>query len=196
MFMNQDIKQSDKAGQASIQATLAGLGSGFVQPFLKDCTVKKIKLTQGKVALVDDEDFKELSRFKWQILKCGKFLIARRGCSCPITKNRYTILMHRQITSCPQDLFVDHINHNSLDNRKCNLRICTRQQNNSNRVIQKNKTGIKGVETRESGRYRARIRFNKKGITIGHFDTLVEAINAYNNKAIELFGEFAYLNKL
>ena len=164
--------------------------------FSGDRTMRKIPLTQGHFALVDDENFEELNRYSWQILKAGKFLIARRGCICPLTKKSYTItiLMHRQIMSCPQNLFIDHINHNTLDNRKCNLRICTRQQNSSNRLTQKNTTGFKGVELRESGRYRARIRFNKKGITIGHFSNKIEAAKAYDKKARELFGEFAHTN--
>jgi len=105
--------------------------------------------------------------------------------------------MHRVILKAPEDKFIDHINHNGLDNRKSNLRICTMQQNawnmrkqRGNRVSQ-----YKGVTRRnDTGKWQARIICNRKRISIGCFDDEMAAAMAYDNKAKELFGEYAALN--
>lgn len=158
--------------------------------------MKLIPLTQNKFTMVDDSDYDELSKYKWQVLNTPYGIAARRGCSCPFG-GFYTILMHRQIMSCPSDMLVDHKNHDMSDNRKENLRVCTRAQNNQNRVVHKNsKSQIKGLHLRDNGKWRTRIRFNRKLINIGTFDTKEQAIMEYNKKANELFGDFAYNNRI
>lgn len=149
--------------------------------------MKSILLTQNKVALVDDEEFEKLNQHKWYALKTtyGGF-VAVRHCRCLFGKKRYTILMHRQIMSCPQGKDVDHKNHKTLDNQRYNLRICTRSQNMMNNKRQ----GVCWDRTHE--KWVARICLNYQRIFIGHFDSKIEAITAYNQKAKELFGEFAY----
>ena len=100
--------------------------------------MKEIKLTQGKVALIDDEDFEWLSKSRWQIAKRNNqfYAISSRWDN----KNRkiYKVLMHREIMkdSLNDRQEIDHINYNGLDNRKINLRACTKSQNLHHRSMQ------------------------------------------------------------
>ena len=89
---------------------------------------------------------------------------------------------------------IDHKNRVTTDNRIDNLRKATNQQNQSNKGIQKNnKTGFKGVSI-EGTKYKAQIQKDGKGITIGRFNTAKEAAIAYDEKALEVFGTFAFTN--
>ena len=101
--------------------------------------------------------------------------------------------LHRFIMNPPDDMVVDHINHNKLDNRCENLRICTQHENCLNKSIQCNNTsGVPGVSwsTRE-GRWKAQIRVDKKDKFLGYFKTKEEAVEARRLAEIEYFGEFA-----
>src|SRR4030065_939634 len=103
--------------------------------------MKEIKLTKGKVAIVDDEDYDWLMQWKWRINSIGYAMrtVKKNG------KAR-KIFMHRVILNTPSDMCSDHANHNRLDNRRCNLRICTKQQNQANAPAPKNnRSGGKGV---------------------------------------------------
>lgn len=148
--------------------------------------MNRIKLTQGKYAIVDDEDFKWLNQWRWYY--DGRY--ARMN-----YKNK-KIHMHRLIMNTPKGMDTDHINGNGLDNRRCNLRICTSSQNHINTKKRKNNTsGYKGVFSCQlSKNWRAQIRYNHKSIHIGNFINKIQAAKAYNQKAKELFGEFARLN--
>jgi hypothetical protein len=161
--------------------------------------MKQIPLTQGKIALVDDADFEWLSQFKWYAQKTtyGGYTAAR-GCSCWLNKKLHMILMHRQITSCPFQSIIDHKNHNPLDNRRINLRICSRTENNRNSNISlRNTSGFKGVIwDKVLKKWRTRICFNKKQKHIGLYTTKVEAAKSYNDAAIKYFGEYANLNNI
>lgn len=104
--------------------------------------------------------------------------------------------MHRLLVGLPPKSKekVDHINGQTLDNRKQNLRICSQAENCRNRSKdRRNTTGYKGPVWNR-GAWAVRITFNYKGIYVGRYDTLEEAARAYNLKAKELFGEFAKLN--
>lgn len=132
-------------------------------------------------ALIDLDDIDKIKDIRWY---------SREGYACNTIKGK----MHRIITNCPDDMVVDHINHNTLDNRKCNLRVCTYQENSMNRKPNSNnKLGVKGASKR-GDKYEAYITFNKERIYIGTFDTLEEAQAAYNQKASELYGEFSFEN--
>lgn len=159
--------------------------------------MKRIPLTQGKFAIVDDEDYKELSKHKWHTFKnsYGGYA-AIRNCQCLFDKKRRVIYMHRQIMSCPQEMEIDHQDHNQLNNRKSNLRICTRAENQRNRNKQKNNTsGFKRVYRRKDcKKWRANIGFNGQQIHLGDFNSAIEAAKIYDKKAKELFGEFAKTN--
>ena len=147
---------------------------------------KEVKLTQGMTALIDDDDFERVNKIKWQVMK------SRVGYYAQSAGKNKTVLMHRFIMKTPKNMVCDHINHNTLDNRKSNLRNCTRSQNQMNRKTAKNKLGLKGVDYHaQNGKYRAQIQLFGKKIHIGYFDTKEEATEAYKNRATELFGEFA-----
>jgi len=152
-----------------------------------------IPLTQGKFAKIDDDDFEKISFCKWNF-NCGYADGNKR-----VDGKFKHIKMHRVILCAPKGYYVDHINHDMLDNRKENLRICTSSQNVGNSVLSKrSKTGFKGVyygpSYSKQKPYMAHICKNRKLIHLGMYATIEEAAEAYNKKAIELFGEFANLN--
>ena len=155
---------------------------------------KLIPLTQGKFALVDDEDFERLSKFKWSASKKrdGGYMAVRHS----PRPNRHTILMHRQIMNCPQGMDVDHIDHNQLDNRKAKLRICTHTQNLQNSLSHKgSKSRFKGVCWHKgSHKWQALIRTDSHRIHLGYFASEIEAAKTYDAVAIKYFREFASLN--
>ena len=111
-------------------------------------------------------------------------------------RRRKTLQLHRLLMNPPKGMVIDHINHNGLDNRRENLRICTRAENSRNRGKQKNNTsGYKGVcWYKRDKKWRAQIKKDSKKIHIGYFDIIEDAARAYDAKAKELFGEFAHLN--
>lgn len=155
-----------------------------------DKPFRYIPLTQGQNAMVDAYDFEWLSQWNW--------------CACwsPSTKSFYarrglpTIHMHRVILGCKRGEFVDHINHNTLDNRRQNLRRCGHRANSHNRGLRSdNSTGFKGVYLRRSGRWQGQFTLNGKRISLGYFNTAREAAQAYNSAAMVHHGEFARLNE-
>lgn len=125
--------------------------------------------------LLDDEDYerieKDFKNLKWTVTKNRNKLYAQK------MVNGKNIYLHRYIMNCPKDKYVDHINHNTLDNRKQNLRITNNADNLRNGEIRvNNKTGIKGVYfDNKRNKYVANIKVNYKGIFLGRFDTLEEA---------------------
>lgn len=154
--------------------------------------MKKIKLTQNKFSLIDDEDFEEVNKYKWCFDKSINYAIGR--------VNGKNIRLHRFILKPQIKEHIDHINRKHLDNRKSNLRICTKSDNGANRPKQKNNTsGYKGVFLIKDSRkkkYMARLKCKNEDIFIGYFYTKKQAAQAYNLKAKELFGKFALLNKI
>lgn len=113
---------------------------------------------------------------------------------------RKAVLLHRLVMGLYDTEYcnnqVDHWDRNPLNNQKSNLRICTNQQNSANKGIRScNTNGLIGVRFK-NGKYTARIGYNYEHIWLGAYDTQYEAAKAYNDKAIELFGEFANLNDL
>ena len=138
--------------------------------------MKKISLTQGKYALVDNKDFEWLSQWKWCFL---------RGCAVRgVMKNRkrWTVYMHREVNCTPKDKFTDHINGNALDNRRLNLRICSTAENSHNQKIRKGGTSkYKGVYWyKRTNRWRASITLNCKITPLGYFKNELDAAKAYN----------------
>ena len=158
--------------------------------------MKEIELTQGKVALVDDEDYEYLRQWKWYYGCEGgknKSGYAVRSITNP---KRALIFMHRVIMSTPTGMETDHINCNKIDNRKENLRVCTRLQNKKNNPLMKNnKTGYKGVSI-NNNRYKVKISVNKKQIHLGYFDKVEDAAKTYNLAALKYHGKFARLNEI
>ena len=154
------------------------------------------KKGEGKFALVDDEDFEYLNQFKWSLGKDGYAIRCfREGGK---TKS---ILMHRELLNLENvpNIKVDHIFHDKLDNRKEMLRLCSTSQNGMNRVKQNRPSSsiYKGVFFHSiAKKWQAQIRYNKKVKNLGLYLTEEEAAKAYNEKAKELFGEFALLNEI
>lgn len=155
--------------------------------------MKRIPLPGGKFSLVDEDDFEKLSKFRWCLTASG---YAYHG----FWKNGKckNIRMHRMILGTIKKKITDHINHDKLDNRKSNLRICTNSQNQMNRLKQPNtKSSFKGVfPIARLKKFSAFIMKNKKIFRLGYFKTEIEAARAYNEAAKKHFGEFACLNKV
>lgn len=158
-------------------------------PQPQDCRIKFIPLTQGKVAIVDAEDYDWLSKYKWHASKKEYNWYACRN------YNRSIVGMHQVIMNAPKGMLVDHIDHNGLNNRRSNLRVCTSSQNHQNRERTRGTSKYKGVYREK--RYRkwcASIHFEGRNYYLGSFSNELDAAKAYDLKAAELFGEFAYLN--
>lgn len=156
---------------------------------------REIPLSRGLFAIVDDEDYEALSKFKWHAAVRNKGLghYARRSAIGKDGKSR-TIRMHRQIMGFHLPM-IDHENGNGLDNRRENLRSCPgNSENQVNQALRRNNTtGATGV-VRHCGKYRAQIRIRQQFICLGVHPTLDEAALAYNKAAVRFFGDFARLN--
>ena len=155
---------------------------------------RKIPLTQGEYAIVDPADFYNLDQYKWRVKKEEHTAYALRA----VYKGRTTIMMHRQIMRAEKNIFVDHINHNGLDNRKANLRFATCRQNawNSRKIGNRGKSKYKGVRwSKISKKWQATIcDNNSRKIHLGFFDDEKAAARIYNEAAQKSRGEFALLN--
>ena len=153
--------------------------------------IRYIPLTRGKFAIVDAADYESLSKHKW--LANGD---EKRGFYAARRVGNKLVLMHRAIMNPPDGTVVDHINRNSLNNRRCNLRICTQKENLRNgRPSRRSTSRFKGVYfDKQTRKWIAKIGYNGKTIHLGSFEDEVEAAKAYDRKAYELFGDFAYLN--
>jgi len=152
----------------------------------------KIPLTQGQFALIDAADYEWLSQWKWHAgwNPPTQTFYAKR--SDFIGGKLCTIRMHREIVGAPKGMDVDHKNHDTLDNRRRNLRLATNSQNQQNKRMQKNNTsGQRGVFWIASeNRWLAQIGINGKRKKLGRFKDFEEATAAYKAAAEHLFGEF------
>ena len=159
--------------------------------------MKQIELTQGKVALVDDADYDWLNQWKWCAHKTKKGFYAVRGFR--LKKNKRSLIsMHRQILGLKRGdkRQGDHINHNKLDNRRNNIRICTQSQNNMNQKPGRNLTSpFKGITwSKLYRRWIAHLTINKETKSLGYFIQEKDAARAYDEAAKKYFGDFAHLN--
>lgn len=146
--------------------------------------MKQIKLGKKNVfAIIDDEDFKKVKQFSWFCNEWG-YALYRGG------NPKKNIRMHRLILDAPKNLEVDHINGNKLDNRRENLRLATKSQNQWNR----NKTKITVSKFKGVFKSKNRWQVKIKQIYIGSFKTEHQAALAYDLWARDLFGEFAGTN--
>ena len=157
--------------------------------------MKQIKLTQGKVTLVDDEDYEYLNQFKWFTAKNRNAFYAVRVLPRKDGK-RITIWMHRVILNTPIGMETDHIDHNGLNNTKVNLRVCSRTENGMNRCNNRNSASqYKGVcWNKQNTKWTAGIRINGKLKYLGYFDSEIEAAKCYDQAAILHQSGFANLN--
>ena len=155
--------------------------------------MKEIKLTQGKFALVDDEDYDFLMQWKWHARKLGKRYYAGRQ-EKSINRRRKLVHMHRLIMHTPEGMEVDHQDHNGLNNQKYNLRNCTHKNNSKNRTSY-GKSNYLGVYWyKKYNCWNASLRINGETKNQGYFKTEEEAALAYNEAALKFHGNFANLN--
>jgi len=157
----------------------------------------QIKLTQGKYALVDDEDFEQLNKYKWYACAnhVGDFYAIRN--SKTVNGKRHAIAMHREILGLHYNdgKQGDHKNHNTLDNRHRNLRIATRNQNMHNSKSSVGTSKYKGVAwVQRDKKWGAYIRLNGKNKSLGYYTDEIKAAKAYDKAAKKLFSEFAFTN--
>lgn len=156
--------------------------------------MKEIPLSQGKVALVDDEDYDRLAAHNWYASKDGRTYYARRRDG----RNGPTRVMHRVILDAEAQIEVDHINGNGLDNRRSNLRPCTRKENGrSRRATRKpgQHSAHKGVIYNvRAKKWRAYIYPDGRNTHLGYFKDEIDAALAYDAAAVRYFGAFARVN--
>lgn len=165
-----------------------------------DPSYKIIPLTKGQNTLVDTADYDWLNQWYWHAhwnRTTQSFYVARGDYSSGAEK---TIPMASFILNCKKGEVADHINHNTLDNRRSNLRKASYAQNNSHRrKWSLNTSGYRGVSWRvgrkkDSGKWRAFISYQGKRIWLGEFDSIKEAVRVRDEAAKKLHGEFAVLN--
>jgi hypothetical protein len=161
-------------------------------------TFRRIPLTRGKYALVDPADFAPLSEYKWHMVDARGTFYAVRSSGKRGRQKRVIIKMHREILKVPDGMFVDHINHNGLDNRRANLRPATQAQNARNRrKVHRDgyHSNYKGLTWyKRQNRWAVRVMVDNKSKFIGYFDNELDAARAYDEAARKYHGDFASLN--
>ena len=152
-----------------------------------DPEIRRIPLGNSLFATVDVADYEELRQYTWHASRNGGKVYA------VCHKDGKAVSMPRMIMKPPKGTIVDHIDLNSLNNRRCNLRVCTQEENLVNR-------GPKGGSSRFVGVHRCgkkwRAGVSRQGVYhyLGLFDDEVEAAKARDRKAVEVHGQYAYLN--
>lgn len=149
---------------------------------------RTIPLPNGRHTIVDAADYDWASGFCW--FYHHKNTYARRAGG---VSGRW-IYLHREIMAPPSGLVVDHINRNKLDNRRCNLRVCTQAENTRNADYKRGASGLRGACRYKGGRWQAKVRVGGKQISLGIFDTALEAALAYDTAARAHYGAFAVPN--
>ncbi len=151
-----------------------------------------IKLGNGGYAKIDKEDYPMVSAHNWSLVNFS----GKRYAMC--INNRKTVYMHRLINATPKGMVTDHINGDSLDNRRRNLRTCTQSENTCNRSKNSNnKSGYKGVSWYEiTKKWVAQISYKNIDYNLGYYFDKDDAARAYNKAAIKFHGKFARLNEI
>ncbi len=188
------IGQSLRAGLANscgcLRSELTSLRAKQRRSSLEPAPVvgaKWIPLTREQFSLVDEADFETVSSFNWMVH--GGYAARAEG-----PRNGYVIRLHRFLLGAPDGQSVDHINHDTLDNRRANLRLASASDQMANRLIGKNNTsGFKGVFL-DARKMRWIARIGRGRTFLGLFDSPEEAAEAYDTAARNRFGEFACTN--
>lgn len=152
--------------------------------------VARIPLSRGMFALVDDRDAERISALRWTAQRSDK---SESNFYATAFRNRATVYMHRVVIDAPRGLLVDHINGNGLDNRRSNLRLADRSQNNVNRGGYTPSSGFRGVYPQKD-RFVARIYRQSVPYHLGMYSDPREAAAAYDRAALDFYGDFARLN--
>jgi hypothetical protein len=151
-------------------------------------TARAIALSHGQLALVDEVDFERINAYRW-IASLDKRVNSYYAVRC---FNGKIIQMHREILGAGKGMHVDHKNHDTLDNRRCNIREATPAQNQWNQKNRVDSNGYRGVYFEGSRGWRARIAVNGKRIHLGTFPTAITAFEAYRLAQTQYHGEFAF----
>ena len=191
-----NLKNSGRAGLPVRMAAFLLLVMLTSPVAFKDVPMKRIPLTQGKSALVDDEDFDHVNQWKWCARKShNSYYAIRTAYLGGGRKNQKikTVYLHRLIIGAKRGEEIDHRNGDSLDNQKNNLRRCTHAQNMQNMKRQIGKTSEhKGVSWyKPTQKWIAKIVHGGEQIHLGYFVAESDAAKAYNEAAKKYFGEFA-----
>ncbi len=190
MNANSD-KKNYRVNQVSSQTPPVCTVSNLIGFFI-GANMEKIPLTQGQFTSVDDKVCASFAEHKWFASKERGRFYAKRHSSSP---NRRTIAMHRVVIGAKDGQIVDHIDGDSLNNQRHNLRICTSQQNTMNGKPRGGTSKFKGVLLyKATGRWQSRITYNYEVYHLGYFKSEVKAAEAYDKAACEFFGNFARLN--
>lgn len=159
--------------------------------------MKEITLTQGQVALVDEDDFAWLSQFNWQACKASDRHPWYAGSNFKTEKGKRWLRMHRLIMKAQPGQDVDHIDGNGLNNQKANLRVCSHRENMRNRRPMNGR--FKGVFFEKDGRqnpWRVHVKTATGQKRYGGCPTAEDAATVYNFLVAQLFGEFARYNEV
>lgn len=152
--------------------------------------MKKVKLSKGLFALVDNADFGRVSKLAWHAKKSS----SRADGSKVMYAARRGAYMHQFVTGAPRGTVVDHINGDTLDNRRSNLRVTNKKLNGANRrKTAGTSSRFKGVSKR-GGKFCARVKVDGKQKHLGCFESEENAARAYDHAACESFGGFAKTN--
>ena len=169
--------------------------------------MKTIGLSNGMVAIVDDEDYERLLAYTWWaeidtrtdvVYARGKRRIGNTGSKRGVVRDNPKVRMHQVVMQAHDPSHeIDHVDHNGLNNQKFNLRLATRkeQTHNTRGRFRARRSLFKGVE-KAGAKWRARIRINGKSLHLGCFESQHDAALAYNKAATQHFGQFAYLNSV
>jgi hypothetical protein len=191
------VNQPDSPGQVREVAPAAAACRNFrarhlppqrvTPPEPPNDQVRYIALTKGKYAIVDAADYEWLNQYRWHAT------CARGRYYAATVIDGKSVSMHRMIMNPPLGMVTDHIDANGLNNRRVNLRNCTPEQNRQNTRSRRKSSQYIGV-CRRGKKWGVRIRHKRIDYFLGPFDTELEAAQARDQKALELFGEFAWLN--
>lgn len=159
--------------------------------------MKEIQLTQGQVALVDDEDFERVSQYKWHASPQPNYAKPKTFYARAFVGGK-SMSLHQFVLGKLPRMVIDHVNGNTLDCTRANLRHASFSENrrNSSQSV-KNKSGLRGVSwSSKRGMWRADICTHRARVCLGHFIDKLEAAKAYNEAAKKYHGEFATLNPI
>ncbi len=150
---------------------------------------KQILITRGQVVIVDEQDYEELSKYKWYLIDGFAARTIKKD------DKRTTIYMHRVIMDAPMGVSVYHINHNKLDNQRENLRLVKGSARMHRRPSVKHSSKYRGVYwCKDKRKWIAEIKVYKKQIRLGRFEVEKDAAIAYDEAARKYYGSLARTN--
>lgn len=157
-----------------------------VNTYKKISDIEMVLYCGNTIVVFDTEDYPLISERQWSV---GSHGYVTSGSS----ENQ--VLMHRLVIGADTDQVVDHINRIKVDNRKCNLRLCSHRDNTWNRPTQvNNKTGYKGICKLPNGKYQAQITIDRKPVYLGQYTDIMEAVHVYDSALMLVAGDYACVN--